>query len=342
MPPGFPYSWMAPASKRALDREEQAKAKFLAAKTDFEKSVLPTLNKPGDKHTIPLLQPNCHLTSHTFGTFNRWVKEHEGWRAKRREAAPEEKEAAGAYNRGKSYFVDVIHQVPDPFKKKKKAPPTDCDDKKPAAKKKKIAPPKKPVGPFPFALLDESLQLYVMSYADGPTLGSLLRTSKSLNTLAIRDDMWAPHLQFLLKELFDDAFDACDHVTPISLRPNWRASTEFLAWYQECTASHPILVKRKNVTGSTLDVLAEYVAHPEYYLGEEDRFRWLLEDVSLREYYKQAGFYAYQGEEMHFQLMEDTNRCPNCLEKWDCVCGSDYPPGLFDNMPNILLFRGTW
>jgi hypothetical protein len=70
------------------------------------------------------------------------VKEHEGWTSKRREATKEEIKKLGVYNRGKSYFVDVVYQVHDPSKKKKqqskkkKAPPSnkEDDDKKPAPK----------------------------------------------------------------------------------------------------------------------------------------------------------------------------------------------------------------
>jgi hypothetical protein len=308
---------------------------------------------PGSKHTLPLLTPKIHLTSYTFGTFNRWVKEHEGWTSKRREATKQEIAKLGVYNRGKSYFVDVVYQVHDPSKKKKqskkkKAPSSDEEDgdKKPAAKKPKREPYAY-VGPFPFDSLTESLQLHVLSFADVPELGALTRSSKSIRELAVRDDLWAPHLQFLLKELFDDAFGDCDHVIPISQRPNWRASTEFRAWSQEChgAGNSGIVVKKNSISGCTLREVDDFEEHPNSYKGEESCFKWLLENVSLREYYKQAGACAYEGEDMHDRLMEDSNRCPHCFEKWDCVCPRGFsPPGLFDKMPHIPLFwrTGPW
>jgi hypothetical protein len=106
-----------------------------------------------------------------------------------------------------------------------------------------------------------------------PELGALTRSSKSIRKLAVRDDLWAPHLQFLLKVLFDDTFGDCDH--------------EFRAWYQECHgAGNSILVKKYSVNGCTLKNVTAFEEHPNYYEGEESRFIWLLENVSHREYYK--------------------------------------------------------
>lgn len=119
MPPGFPYRCMAPASYAALEREKTAKEKFLIVKNDFEERILPSIpNVPGFSHTMEFLGPQTHLTSVTWSTFNNWVKEHPGWKAKRRVASEEEKKAACAYNRGKSYFVNAVYTVPDPNKKK--------------------------------------------------------------------------------------------------------------------------------------------------------------------------------------------------------------------------------
>lgn len=300
--------------------------------------------KIGTKHTIPLLQPNCHLTSHTWGTFNRWVKENNpGWKAKRRVATAKEAEAAGAYNSGKSYFVDIIYQVIDPNKKKKakkKNNDDDDTDKKPAAKKQKREPPKNRVGPFDFLSLPDALQLSVLGFANVPTLGALVKCSKQVSQLAKSDVVWDGHVRFLLKELFDDAFGGCDAVVPISQRP--RLSTEFYAWLKECHDAPGTSVEIRNwsVDGIALDVIQEFQEHPEYYEGQEDRFTWLLQDVDLREYYKQAGAAALAGQFTHFESMEQAGRCPFCLSKdWDCCCRrGSRPPGLFDKMPNIKLF----
>jgi hypothetical protein len=336
-----PYSSMAPASKAALMREEVAKTMFLAAKTTFEESQESHL--PFRKHTILLLKPNIHLTSVTWGTFARWVKEnHEGWTAKRREASKEEKEEALANNRGKSYFVDIVHKLPDPSKKKKttttkrkKAPPSSTEeDQKPAAKKQK-----KDYGPFPLASLPEHLQAQVLTFADVPTLGSLVRSSKALGELAKKDDLWEPHLKFLLEKVFDDAFVDSSRVA-VSKRPNWRLSTEFRNWYEE----HEGFTCQKNsVNGSTMDAIDDFVGYPVAFQGREDTFTWLLENVSLREYYKQAGAYAKEGESEYHDMMEEADRCPGCMsEEWACCCPAVSTPGPFHQMPRIQLFYLRW
>jgi hypothetical protein len=345
MPYGFSYGMMANASKGALEREQSAKDLYLATKKDFEESIKTTTKKdmsPGTKHTIPLLQPDHHLTSYTWGTFNRWVKEnHKGWTAKRRLATPEETKAAEAYNSGKSYFVDVVYQVHDPKKKaktKKAPPPPADDDKKPSATKKmKRAPPKNRVGPSAFDSLLENVQLRVLSFADVPTLHSLSLSSKHLGELAKQDEAWAPNLKFLLEDLFDDAFIFPDDVIPIFNRPNWKKSTEFLVWYKECAQ----YTRQKNsVNGMPLE---DVVEEPEEYGCDAATIKWLLEDVSLREYYKHAaaGAYACEGMRMHHRTMEGANRCPGCIQKqWGCCCrAGNGTPGLFHNMPRIRLFR---
>jgi hypothetical protein len=250
---------MAPASQAALMREEVAKKNFLAAKKKFEASKEPRL--PSRKRTIFLLKPTMHPTSITWSTFARWVKEnHEGWTAKRRKASEEEKKEALAYNRGKSYFVDVVYKLPDLNKKKKtstkkkKVPPSSEDeDQKPSAKKKK-----KECTPFPLASLPVHLQAQVLSFADVLTLGALVCSSKALGELAKKDDLWEPHLKFLLEELFDDAFVDSTRVA-LSKRPNWRLSTEFRTWYEE----HEGFTRQSNsVNGSTMEMTDEFADCP--------------------------------------------------------------------------------
>jgi hypothetical protein len=141
---GDRFGRSAPASAAALRREESAKASFSAAKASFEEETLSTLTS-GEKHVIPLLQPNVHLTSHCWSTFKQWVKSNnEGWDVKRREANPAEKKASGEKRQGKVYFVDVVYKVPGkaPSKSKKKkvapAPAAAEDSKMPPAKKQKL------------------------------------------------------------------------------------------------------------------------------------------------------------------------------------------------------------
>jgi hypothetical protein len=110
------YDNMAPASHAALRREHEAENAFRKAKKEIEKREAP----PTGKTTIPLLQPHCHLTCHTWGIFRKFVVKHAGWNAKRRVATPEEKKKSGEKRKGKVYFVDVIYTAPT----KKDTPPT--------------------------------------------------------------------------------------------------------------------------------------------------------------------------------------------------------------------------
>lgn len=120
----------------ALARLAQAKTKFHAAKAEFEATISPSLHVR-DKHVVPLLTPAEHLTSHSWSTFNRWVKdEHVGWTTKRREATADEMREHKTDNHGTSYFVDVVYQVTDPSKKrktsKKQKKSEEDDNRKPA------------------------------------------------------------------------------------------------------------------------------------------------------------------------------------------------------------------
>jgi hypothetical protein len=75
------------------------------------------------------------------------------------------------------------------------------------------------------------------------------------------------------------------------------------------------------IQGTTPSDLEAFLEHPDYFHGEEDRCAWLFEDVSFREYYRQAGNFAAQGEEMHAETCEQIGRCPGCFHKqWDCQC----------------------
>jgi hypothetical protein len=336
---------MAPASKKALAREETAKEAFRAAKKEFEENILPTAKGSFGKgdHVVQLLKPNIHLTSHTWNTFNKWVKKHDGWKAKRREATPEEKKEANAYHSGKSYFMDVMYETPDPKKKAaaekrkmKKAEQAEAAAQKKQRMLEELAP-KNRVGPFLFESLPQAVQLQVLSFVEVPTLNSLIRTSKAMSKVALQDEVWAPHLKFLLEELFDDAFGRPrGTMVPISKRANWQKSAEFRTWFQECDGkgTQCTMICKLSVGGMTLRMTPN---------KNDDHFKWLLEDVSLYEYYKQAGAFAYEGEAMEDQLFEDTNRCRNCNEKmWSCCCrrgDNIIVRGLFSKMPCIKLFR---
>lgn len=119
------YCDLAPVSKAALRREAQAKETFLEVKRDFEKH--PVKDKVT---TLHLLQPSCHLTSYTWGSFRKFVISHPGWTVKRRVATSEEKTKAHQTRRGKVYFVDTAFSPP---KKALRTPPR-ATSKRAAAK----------------------------------------------------------------------------------------------------------------------------------------------------------------------------------------------------------------
>jgi hypothetical protein len=115
-----------------------------------------------------------------------------------------------------------------------------------------------------------------------------------------------------MRELFDNTFVVNDNiVTPISNRPNWKNSTEFLAWYKECK-EYP---QQKYSVASMF--LYAVVKNPEDYDCDAPKIKWLLEDhVSLREYYKQACAYARRGLLFfleHNHHCEQADGCPCCL-----------------------------
>ncbi len=90
-----------------------------------------------------------------------------------------------------------------------------------------------------------------------------------------------------------------------------------LRWWQEPRAGQSRNCKsilKNTVPGWELDVVDEYLDSPHYYEGSEDQFKWLLESVSFREYYRQAGKMALEGIRQHFYMMEQTSRCPSCYE----------------------------
>jgi hypothetical protein len=202
MPYDFSYGSMSDVSARAKKREDEAKHSFLAAKAEFDGTE--SIKTLPFGHTIQLVKPDCLLTRLSFDGLRTFVEEnHPGWTAKPKVATAEElleekSQGRCSPSRGKSYFVDVFYQ-----KKRKatpKAVPEEEEDSKPPAKKSKPEPPKNRVAAFGFGALDISMQLMILAYADVPTLGSLVRVSKAVGELAKSDNLWSPHLKFLLHE----------------------------------------------------------------------------------------------------------------------------------------------
>lgn len=99
----------AEKSNAATEREERAKAAFEQARVIMEaRDDL----QPGDRETVELLKPSCHLTNACWVTFRKLVISYPGWATKRRVATEEEKKQHGEKRKGKVYFTDVIYSVP--------------------------------------------------------------------------------------------------------------------------------------------------------------------------------------------------------------------------------------
>ena len=188
--------------------------------------------------------------------------------------------------------------------------------------------------------LPEDMLGHVMKYCDIPTLGSLGATSKALKILSRKDDVWESHLMLLIESCFDNAFDESyynvnynvseeDAPQKLSLRP--LKSTNLAKWFHSWvttiphdfdylyhfTLGNPLVFSELNAfcVSSLSDVKVE----------SNPKCRWLLEDVSLFEYYKHAVAVYRRGKnalvEMEEQWCEDTNRCFTCHEKLSrCEC----------------------
>lgn len=95
-----PFDAKKAAARRAKKREREARGMFLDAKKHLEAQFLPAMT-PGSTHVVTLLTPFHHLTSTNFAAFNKWVKAHPGWRARRFAATDKEKASFQAKNEGK-------------------------------------------------------------------------------------------------------------------------------------------------------------------------------------------------------------------------------------------------
>ena len=113
-------------------------------------------------------------------------------------------------------------------------------DKKPAAvpKKENTKPPAVTVSlSFEnFVNLPEQIQQSILGYCSIDTVGSLMLSSKALNTIAKQDAVWEPHLKHMLHEFFDQSIafqkykrpefgrseTILDSATPLSERHDWR------------------------------------------------------------------------------------------------------------------------
>ena len=125
--------------------------------------------------------------------------------------------------------------------------------------------------------------------------------SKTLAQIATRDDLWEPHLKFLLAELYDDSCHPQNQnhtLVPFTKTVNWKQSTAFRKYF----------VKKDN--NAVVKLTVGYVLLLEddllYYETMKNRSRkipenmeWLLVNVPAKKYYEQAGAMALDGIFMH-------------------------------------------
>jgi hypothetical protein len=89
-------------SDAASAREASARAAFTA--------LLATQSSKAS--TVELLKPSTHLTQPCWRDFKKFVGQHAGWSAKRRQASDAEKRQHGETRKGAVYFVDVAFKPP--------------------------------------------------------------------------------------------------------------------------------------------------------------------------------------------------------------------------------------
>ena len=88
-------------SGAASAREEAARAAFTAL-----------AGKTSGATTVELLKPSTHLTQPCWRDFKKFVGQHAGWSAKRRQATDDEKRQHGETRKAAVFFVDVTYKPP--------------------------------------------------------------------------------------------------------------------------------------------------------------------------------------------------------------------------------------
>lgn len=121
-------------SNAAQRREDEAKRAFDGMRAATEEGAA----KDKDSITVDLLEPSTHLTQPCWTAFNRYVKAHAGWSAKRRIATDEEKKKAKEKRKGKCYFISVTFNPRAAAVEAPPAPAKAAADAAPPAKKPKI------------------------------------------------------------------------------------------------------------------------------------------------------------------------------------------------------------
>jgi len=193
----------------------------------------------------------------------------------------------------------------------------------------------------PFFSLTKSLQLQILEYCTVPMLGTLVPVCKEFNRMVKhRNKLWEPFLRQLLCKLYDDAIVEGHNPNPLIERIDWRQSTSMVCWIDSC---RPLHTKKETINCHVFDNLYDVDAEDEEHEGKN--LRWLFQNVSLRDYYHQAGRMAYLNikdeHDMWEESCEENNRCTACNYKThSCVCDGEYYPNDVDysdfiDLPNI-------
>jgi hypothetical protein len=197
----------------------------------------------------------------------------------------------------------------------------------------------------------------IVCYLDIPTLGTCAQVSKEMKAAAAKDPAWEHHLKKLLRLVFDGAFyfepkerARMREQTPVRLSKRPLKSTNFRSWYVEwSTAPVSYYTMWKTVVryhykgpdGEPID-MCDMAAG-----GEEESYHWLVHDVPLRSFYKEAGHFAWMGElqdrvrsELDDEDGSDGDSDGGFIDYDGVHLGRDRD--LFRGLPNLRVFHGHY
>jgi len=203
-------------------------------------------------------------------------------------------------------------------------------------------------GVFAAVLSDPSLlSNHVFCFLDIPTLGSCAQVSKDFRAAAMKDAVWESHLVLLFEKVFDRAFSIEPNErqhqrapVPISKRHPLK-STTFREWYTEW-CSPPLLyytLKSTAVQGHHINPDNGQEISIDDMTGNETFYHWLVEDVPLRTFYKEAGHFAWLGK--HMEDLQESGDDDDDLIDYDGVY-LGVTQNMFRGLPNLRLFHGHY
>jgi hypothetical protein len=192
----------------------------------------------------------------------------------------------------------------------------------------------------------------IVCYLDIPTLGKCAQVSKQMKAAATKDPAWEHHLKKLLRLVFDGAFffepkerAHMRNQTPVLLSKRPLKSTNFRSWYMEWNTA-PVMyytMRKTAVMGEYKGSDGEKIDICDMAGGEEEEsYHWLVHDVPLQSFYKEAGHFAWMGEVEHRRLeSDDESDDEDGFIDYDGVrLGRDRH--LFHGLPNLRVFHGHY